>query len=181
VRRPPAHPASPTERASEVAAAFWADIAVLGGSTAPDGHGRFDRIGATLHEMHGDLESARLRIVLRLPVGVPAERVVERLRRTARGGRLDVLASTDPVVVDRNAATVRALRAGIRRAGGTPRLKLKSGTGDMNVFAARWPTPAATYGPGDSRLDHSADEHLEIPDFLRAIDVVSTALNDLAR
>jgi LysW-gamma-L-lysine carboxypeptidase len=49
----------------------------------------------------------------------------------------------------------------------------------MNVLARHWPASLATYGPGDSRLDHTGDEHIEIADYLAAVAVVQTALAEL--
>ncbi|MGH8933689.1 MAG: M20/M25/M40 family metallo-hydrolase, partial [Egibacteraceae bacterium] len=81
---------------------------------------------------------------------------------------------------DRRNPVARALTAAIRHHGGTPRHKLKTATSDMNVVASHWSVPMATYGPGDSALDHSAEEHIEIDEYLRGIAVLSTALDSLA-
>ena len=37
----------------------------------------------------------------------------------------------------------------------------------------------ATYGPGDSRLDHADDEHIEIDEYLNGIRVLTDALHRL--
>ena len=50
----------------------------------------------------------------------------------------------------------------------------------MNVVAPGWPdTPIVAYGPGDSSLDHTPEEHLELADYFRAIAVLRTALGKL--
>ena len=36
------------------------------------------------------------------------------------------------------------------------------------------------YGPGDSTLDHSPTEHLELDEYLVAVDIVEEALRNLA-
>jgi LysW-gamma-L-lysine carboxypeptidase len=51
----------------------------------------------------------------------------------------------------------------------------------MNTLAEVWDIPMATYGPGDSSLDHADDEHIMLSDYLRGIDVLTTALSELAR
>jgi LysW-gamma-L-lysine carboxypeptidase len=38
----------------------------------------------------------------------------------------------------------------------------------------------ATYGPGDSSLDHADDEHIVLSDYLRGIDVLAIAISELA-
>lgn len=69
------------------------------------------------------------------------------------------------------------LRA-IRRRGGTPRFKVKTGTSDMNVVGPLWGCPVVAYGPGDSRLDHTPNEHVSVGEFLRAIGVLEDVLAD---
>ncbi|HRQ72595.1 MAG TPA: M20/M25/M40 family metallo-hydrolase, partial [Phycisphaerales bacterium] len=81
---------------------------------------------------------------------------------------------------DRGSPVVRALNAGVRALGARPRLLLKTGTSDMNVVAPAWRCPIAAYGPGDSSLDHTPDEHVEIDAFVRSIRVLTHALPALA-
>jgi acetylornithine deacetylase (EC 3.5.1.16)/N2-acetyl-L-lysine deacetylase (EC 3.5.1.-) len=59
----------------------------------------------------------------------------------------------------------RAFRTAIRQADGKPRLLRKTGTSDMNIYADVWDCPIATYGPGDSSLDHAPNEHLDLAEF----------------
>jgi [amino group carrier protein]-lysine/ornithine hydrolase len=178
VRRSATHPTNPAEKATEAAAAFWADaVAVLGPEAS---HAAFDRPAVTLSRMTGDLTEAQLDFSYRLPLGFDAEALLQQLRDLARGGSLDVLGRVPAVRTDRGNPVVRALNTGIRRAGGIPRHKLKTATSDMNVMAEVWDVPMATYGPGDSQLDHSADEHILIDDYLRGAAVLVAALDELA-
>lgn len=178
VRRPATHPTNPAEKATEAAAAFWADaVAVLGPEAS---HAAFDRPAVTLGRMAGDLASAELDFSYRLPPGFDTQTLLDQLRDRARGGDIEVLGMVPAVRTDRGDPVVRALNTGIRRAGGTPRHKLKTATSDMNTLAEVWDVPMATYGPGDSRLDHSADEHILIDDYLRGVAVLGTALEELA-
>jgi len=39
-----------------------------------------------------------------------------------------------------------------------------------------WGCPVVAYGPGDSRLDHTPHEHIEVAEFLRGIAVLSRVL-----
>ncbi|HXV44652.1 MAG TPA: M20/M25/M40 family metallo-hydrolase, partial [Anaerolineae bacterium] len=72
---------------------------------------------------------------------------------------------------------VRAFLQTIRAAGGAPRFVVKTGTADMNVVAPYWPnTPIVAYGPGDSSLDHTPDEHIDLNEYLRAIEVLREVL-----
>jgi LysW-gamma-L-lysine carboxypeptidase len=178
VRRSATHPTNPAEKASEAAAAFWADaLAVLGPEAS---HAAFDQPAVTLGRMAGDLTEAQLDFSYRLPPGFDTDALLDQLRGLARGGSLDVLGRVPAVRTDRSDPVVRALNTGIRQAGGTPRHKLKTATSDMNTVAEVWDVPMATYGPGDSQLDHSGDEHILIDDYLRGTAVLGTALDELA-
>ena len=70
------------------------------------------------------------------------------------------------------------LRA-IRTHGGRPKFKLKTGTADMNIVGPAWGCPIVAYGPGDSSLDHTPEEHVDIGEYLRAIEVLVGALDIL--
>ena len=67
----------------------------------------------------------------------------------------------------------------IRGEGGTPTFKVKTGTSDMNVVAELWPVPTAAYGPGDSALDHTPGERLDLAEYDRAVAVLTAALTRL--
>ena len=49
----------------------------------------------------------------------------------------------------------------------------------MNVVGPIWQCPIVAYGPGDSSLDHTPDEHLVITEYLRAIDVLQCVLEEI--
>jgi LysW-gamma-L-lysine carboxypeptidase len=50
----------------------------------------------------------------------------------------------------------------------------------MNVVAPHWPdTPIVAYGPGDSSLDHTPNEHLDLNEYLRTIEVLAAVLENL--
>jgi LysW-gamma-L-lysine carboxypeptidase len=107
---------------------------------------------------------------------VPPEYTAEDVREIA-DGQLDVGTVTwydavEPVMESSRTDVARAFRAAIRGAGGDPRLLRKTGTADMNVFAGAWDCPMVTYGPGDSDLDHAPDEHLDLAEYDRSVDVL---------
>ncbi len=49
----------------------------------------------------------------------------------------------------------------------------------MNIVAPIWDCPIVAYGPGDSSLDHTPEEHLDLDEYLRAIDVLADVLSRL--
>ena len=60
----------------------------------------------------------------------------------------------------------------IRQRGEQPKFKVKTGTCDMNVVGPQWKCPIVAYGPGDSTLDHTPNEHIVIEEYLTAIEVL---------
>ena len=77
-----------------------------------------------------------------------------------------------PVLVDRRGPLPAAFRRAIRTNGGEPRLLVKTGTSDMNLYAEVWDCPMVTYGPGDSDLDHAPDERIDLVEYDRAISIL---------
>jgi len=51
----------------------------------------------------------------------------------------------------------------------------------LNIVAPVWKCPAVVYGPGDSALDHTPDEHIELEEYKKAVDVLSAALQELVK
>jgi LysW-gamma-L-lysine carboxypeptidase len=77
---------------------------------------------------------------------------------------------------------VRSFLGAIRQvdAAAQPGFVVKTGTSDMNVVAPVWRCPILAYGPGDSALDHTPDEHLPLDEYWRAVMVLEQALRNLA-
>jgi [amino group carrier protein]-lysine/ornithine hydrolase len=86
---------------------------------------------------------------------------------------------------DRNNALVRAFLAAIRevgrdRGGERPSFVVKTGTSDMNVVGPAWGCPILAYGPGDSSLDHTPNEHISLDEYWQAVLVLEQVLRNLA-
>jgi LysW-gamma-L-lysine carboxypeptidase len=79
---------------------------------------------------------------------------------------------------DRNNGLVRSFLAAIRgaEAGVRPGFVVKTGTSDMNVVGPAWGCPILAYGPGDSALDHTPDEHISLDEYVKAVRVLEAAL-----
>jgi LysW-gamma-L-lysine carboxypeptidase len=170
--------ASPEEKATEVAIAFWNRLCEHAASSAADER-LFYRLTATLGEFAGTIERARLDLSCRTPPGFDFAAFDAFLATIAGDAQLTVDERTPAAVMERSAPTVRALAASIRQRGVQPKYKVKTGTSDMNIVNTRWPVPMAAYGPGDSSLDHTADEHLDLQEFTAAVEVLRDALPPL--
>ena len=80
---------------------------------------------------------------------------------------------------DSKNALVRSFLAAIRAqevADAKPAFLVKTGTSDMNVVGPAWRCPILAYGPGDSRLDHTPNEHVRLDEYWRAVLVLERAL-----
>ena len=84
---------------------------------------------------------------------------------------------------DRSNALVRSFLAGLRSHDSNEKLGfvLKTGTSDMNVVAPVWKCPIVAYGPGDSALDHTPNEHLDLDEYWKAVNVLEQTLNAYSR
>ena len=82
---------------------------------------------------------------------------------------------------DRQNALVRSFLAGIRAVepAAQPGFVVKTGTSDMNVVAPIWQCPIVAYGPGDSGLDHTPNEHLELDEYWHAVRILEATLRQL--
>ena len=77
---------------------------------------------------------------------------------------------------EKNTLLVRAFVSAVRAHGGQPSFLTKTGTSDMNVVGPLWGCPILAYGPGDSSLDHTPEEHVEIEEWLHGVTVLADAL-----
>ena len=50
----------------------------------------------------------------------------------------------------------------------------------MNVVGPAWQCPILAYGPGDSALDHTPNEHVNLAEYWQAVQVLAQALRNLA-
>lgn len=109
---------------------------------------------------------------------VPPNRTIDEVRELADAqletGTVNWKEPIPPVMTNPRTPLARAFRVAIRGEEGDPRLLRKTGTSDMNLFAAEWDCPMVTYGPGNSDLDHAPDEHLPLADFDKAVNVLIT-------
>ena len=82
---------------------------------------------------------------------------------------------------DRQNELVRSFLSAMRsvKSDSRPGFVVKTGTSDMNVVAPLWQCPILAYGPGDSALDHTPNEHLELDEFRTATQVLTFALQNL--
>ena len=197
VDTPSGHSAAPWlfENAIEKAMEFWRQIRKLH-LREEKLKSRFYSITSCLTKIEGGNTSAsfipshcEIFVQLRIPPQLSPEQVFEEVKR-----KIDRYKATNPKVTvgvemvdvakafeaDRRSVIVRALAWGIRKTTlNYASFSRKTGTGDMNVLGNALKIPVVTYGPGDSKLDHTPNEHIELQEYLKSIEVLKKALTKL--
>ena len=185
VQRGQAHTASGEQTASEAAMEVWLGIKAYVEAFNAGKQKTFDRLLLTLRGMEsglGDFEQwARLDVGVRLPADVSPETWYQNLIKIAEGAVVEPLGFAIPAwACEKNTPLVRAFLKGIRSQGGEPRFVYKTGTADLNIVAPVWGCPAVVYGPGDSALDHTPEEHIVLAEYAKAVRILSHVLCSLS-
>ncbi len=133
---------------------------------------------------------SEMNIDIRVPPQFTSAQVIEETRKViaqyqAANPKVIVKATVEdtvePFEVDKSSPIVRALSSSVRKVLNRPATLLrKTGTGDMNILGKAMNLPIVTYGPGDSHLDHTMDEHIVVSEYLDSIQVFKETLLKLA-
>jgi LysW-gamma-L-lysine carboxypeptidase len=124
-------------------------------------------------------DTVHAKVSVRLPPNFDIETYKTTVRAFAGDAELAIYGDVPAYRAERNSPLVRAFSAAFRERGLRPRLKVKTGTSDMNTIAPVWGCLIVAYGPGDSSLDHTAEEHLPLDDYRQAIDLLTNVLDQL--
>ena len=175
-----AHSAARTTGAAEQAVAFWNQLQEFAAQRNAAQPKIFDQLTPSLRAMHsesdGFCEQAHLSINLRLPLDLDCSSMMAQIHTLAVPAQVAIDDCVPAYRGEKNTPLVRAFLAAIRQAGGQPGFVLKTGTSDMNILGPAWACPIVAYGPGDSDLDHTPDEHILVADYLRGVEVLAKAL-----
>lgn len=186
LRRDQSHSAGQGESACEAAVQAWETIRDWAATYNHDRERAFDLILPSLRGLNSGEDGfeawASLRLGVRLPPGFTPQDWYARLKKLVPQAELTPLGFPIPAhQVEKNTALVRAFLGSIRAAAGKPGFVLKTGTSDLNIVAPVWNCPAVVYGPGDSALDHTPNEHLSLSEYSRAVSVLQDVLHRLSR
>ncbi|WP_175424108.1 [LysW]-lysine hydrolase [Haladaptatus sp. W1] len=127
----------------------------------------------------GFATEATVEIQFRIPSSTTAEEIRSVAEAELDVGELSWNTPIPPTLSSPRTELGRAFRVAIREEGGDPSLLRKTGTSDANLYAEAWDCPVVTYGPGDSSLDHTPEEHIELVEFDRSISVLTDVCEDL--
>ena len=179
------HSAGDDTTAAEDLVAGWQGVKAWASEFNADIKGIFDQVQVALQSINSESDGLKQRaegvVGLRLPPALPPQEARKKLKHLLAESHatINFLGSEMPYRSPKDTPLTRAFRTAIRSQEGKPRLKLKTGTSDMNVVAPQWDVPMLAYGPGDSALDHTPNEHLPLEEYERAIRVLKGALKNL--
>ena len=193
--QPMAHTAGPDASVASVVVDLWNWISAHAARYNDGKDKAFEQLSPSLRrfitstsaQMH-DLVDAQ--IAWRLPIGFDADVFSDEIRSWPTTHPPAAKAVFDfrfrgferPWRGDRNNVLVRSFLAAVRTEDASAQLGfvLKTGTSDMNVVAPVWQCPIVAYGPGDSILDHTPNEHLQLDEYWRAVNVIDHVLHAFA-
>src|SRR5579883_694378 len=189
VRRPLSHTAGPQRSSSELAAFFWerARTQAEVWNREHAGISTFAALLPSLRSITSRQDGLEEQTAFVIGYRLPPDFAIEELRAQLEGWaaeldiRLSFKGEERAFQSARNTPLARAFVSALPAHGVQTTFKLKPGTSDMNVVGPAWGENIVAYGPGDSRLDHTPEEHLEIDEYLRAIDVLEHVLRALTR
>ena len=182
--RPTGHSAGQGTPPTQEAVIFWNQLATLAEALNDGQSQRFHTLDPALREIQtyqdGLEDRVEMSIGLRLPLGSDVPALKRQMLSWRDAADLAFPYMEPPFHAEKNTPLVRAMLKAIRDRGGVPRFKLKTGTSDMNVVGPAWGCPIVAYGPGDSTLDHTPEEHIEVEEFVRGIRVLVEVLQELS-
>lgn len=193
VEQPVAHTARPEESVCARGVAFWVTLqdGAAQWNRAHAAHGVRDEASPFAELMpslrgvssgsDGFVEWCELEIGYRLPPNFDLLSLEAHIEELANARAVDVRFRGAEVAyrASRRGPLVGAFVRALRAEGMTPSFKLKTGTSDMNVVGPVWNCPILAYGPGDSSLDHTPQEHILLSEYARGIAVLERVLAEL--
>ena len=177
------HTAGPGESVAQEAVDFWNRLQVEVAEWNTDAKGNFWSVGDSLRSFNttsdGLEDTAELSVGLRLPPALDVEKLNARIQELAGDADVTIDGLQHGYRTDKRSKLIPPFLRNIRAEGGKPGFTLKLGTSDMNVVGPAWGCPIVAYGPGDSSLDHTPDERIELHEYLMARNILSRVLCSL--
>ncbi len=183
------HSAGPHRNSNEIAVAFWERVRAHAAEWNAH-HADNSPFAALLPSLRGISstqdgieEQVQMHLGYRLPPGYDSAGLQAQLEQWAYEDKIQLAFSGEEAAFQTTRTTLlaRSFLSAIRATGKQPTFKQKTGTSDMNVVGPVWGQNIVAYGPGDASLDHTPNEHIDIAEYLHAIDVLERVLRDLVQ
>ena len=183
-RRPMSHTAGPQPGVSELIINWWNCLSEYCSIQNDERQRLFDRLLPSIRYLHtesdGLFDTAYLKAGLRLPLDFDLRSFEKAACQWEPGTELSYYGYEPAYKEGRRSPLAAMFQQVLRETGMRPRQKLKTGTSDMNVVGPIWRCPIVAYGPGDSSLDHTPQEHIDLEEFWRAVLILEQVLSRLS-
>jgi LysW-gamma-L-lysine carboxypeptidase len=174
------HSAGPEDNVCEAACAFWQEVTTHAEAYNAEHPRMFDQLSPSLRHMRSErgpfTQTATLTVGFRLPPSIDIDALEATMQTLAGDAALRFTSCEVAFHSSKRTPLARAFIQALTEESVRPLFKVKSGTSDMNVVGPVWGCPILAYGPGDSTLDHTPNEHMALSEYLRAIDVLTRVL-----
>lgn len=129
----------------------------------------------------GFKQSVKMTLGYRLPVNYDVENLKNFIKKVKGKAEIKIYGWEKSIKAGKNNDLVKAFLKSIRNNGLKPKFKVKSGTSDMNILGEAFPNiPILAYGPGDSSLDHTPNEHIDLDEYKKAIEILKEVLENIS-
>jgi LysW-gamma-L-lysine carboxypeptidase len=186
ITRPVHHTAGSAKTAPELAVEFWNHLEQHCSSSLETddlGSGIFGSLSATIVSITTETTNLEITCTLKIDMRTPPGYSVEELKNTLEEmkgyGSFTIGDHLPAVLAEKNNPLVRAFLRSIRAQDSKAKFKKKTGTSDMNVIAESMCIPMVAYGPGDSSLDHTPEERMDLGELRKSIAVLVKVIEDL--
>lgn len=144
------------------------------------GKNLFDSLNAFIRsinsESNGLNESIKMQIQFRVPLEINETKLKEFLLKINENANISFIESIPAHRPSKANELVSAFNSGIKSIKEKTVFKLKTGTSDFNILGTHYKKPIIAFGPGDSKLDHTPNECINLNEFSKSIKVISNAL-----
>jgi len=120
-------------------------------------------------------ESVHVELDVRIPPGFDMGVLTDLIEMEKGPVQVKVEQNSQPVMRGRSNPLVSAFNQAILARGGHMGFRYRAGTSDMNILQD-FNVPMVTYGPGNSTLDHTKDEHLHLHEYDTSVKVLKEVL-----
>jgi LysW-gamma-L-lysine carboxypeptidase len=180
--QPMSHTAGSERGVAETAVSWWNAIEAYVTQFNASRERLFDQLLPSLRSFHTDSDgltnSAAVKVGIRLPPDFDIDAFQVMAKTAAGNANLRWYGYEPAYQSTRRTPLARAFNIALRQANVRPRFKLKTGTSDMNVVGPIWNCPIVAYGPGDSSLDHTPEEHIVVKEYLQAIKILKAVISN---
>lgn len=147
----------------------------IGGSTS-----NFGRPILEVRSINTSHNGIQEKVVAQLNIRIPLGFDIKELERFLKKYPIKIKERTLPAVAEKNNNLVRCFLRAIRSYHGKPKFLKKTGTSDFNIFSYHWSkVPIVVYGPGNSKLDHTPHEHIDLNEYMESIAILINVLANL--